>query len=108
MVDSHPKDLPFLLKPVVLIVIESGRLFFYAIIFLAFGSWRPCSFIFLSFDVFSVRTSYCTILANGGGSLALLDYLWYNLSTKLILVKEIEVHYLHENRDFLDLFSSPP
>ena len=74
MVDSDLKNLlPFLLKPVSLVGIGRGELFFfYPIILLAFGVLRPRPFIFLdfgmlgpytfilpAFGVLSVRTSPC-------------------------------------------------
>lgn len=55
---SRLKDyLPFLLKPLVLIRTERGRLIFYPITLLAFGVLRSYTFIFLAFVMLSVRTS---------------------------------------------------
>ena len=73
MVDPHLKDyLPFQFKPAILIGIGGESFFFsYSITLLAFGALEPYPFIFLAFGTLSVRTSFCTILANGENSSAL-------------------------------------
>lgn len=78
-VGSHLKGhFLFLLKSMIITGIRrEGTLFFffYQIVLLVFGVLRAYPFIFLAFGTFNVGTSPCNILANGGISPVLSDYL---------------------------------
>lgn len=72
--DSHLKDhLIYLIKFMILLVLERGGPFSYTIILLTFGILMPYPLICLAFYEFSVIPSPCAILANWGDTLSMIS-----------------------------------